>query len=117
MQPDLRPQCLREAVRECEARENLSATVAHYAEENVEVAERFLEAAEGAFNLLSEQPELDRRYEDALDADLQQLRVWPIRGFPYLIFYNLRESDLFVVAVIHSSRDLPAFFRKRYCQE
>ena len=44
----------------------------------------------------------------ALGLNLRGLRFWPISGFPYLIFYIERETQIDVWRVLHTQRDIPA---------
>ncbi|WP_210183915.1 type II toxin-antitoxin system RelE/ParE family toxin [Pelagibacterium luteolum] len=42
-------------------------------------------------------------------ADLQDLRFWPLRRYPYLIFYFERVDHIDVWRVLHASRDVPSW--------
>lgn len=78
--------------------------------QNPEAALRFLAALERAFRELSRNPGAGSpRYAQALPAE--GLRMWPIRGFAYLISYFERVDHLDVVRVLHSARDIPAMLR------
>ncbi len=37
------------------------------------------------------------------------LRFWPLKGFPYLIFYIEREQHTDVWRVLHAQRDIPTW--------
>jgi toxin ParE1/3/4 len=68
-------------------------------------AERFLKAAEAAFEQRAEMPGMGRRWATE-DPRLMGIRVWPIPRFRnYLIFYRLIESGIEVIHVLHGSRD------------
>lgn len=75
---------------------------------NSDAAERFLDAAEAAFERLARMPKMGAPRE-YLDPRLAGLRMWPIAEFPReLIFYRPVEDGIEVVRVLHSSRDIEA---------
>ena len=76
-------------------------------DENPAAAVSFLDAVETAFGLLVEQPGIGSpRYAHLLPG--VNLRMWPVKGFPHLIFYLDRAGGIEVVRVLHGARDLPA---------
>ncbi|CEE71419.1 hypothetical protein GUF72_10655 [Xanthomonas citri pv. citri] len=40
---------------------------------------------------------------------LQDVRVWPLDGFPYLLFYVERDASIVIWRVLQMQRDLPAW--------
>ncbi|MGV8942244.1 MAG: type II toxin-antitoxin system RelE/ParE family toxin [Lysobacter sp.] len=75
------------------------------------LGERFLGALEVAIGHLSRQPGSgSSRY--AMPLNLDGLRFWPISGFPYLIFYVERDTQLDVWRVLHAQRDIPGWMRE-----
>ena len=44
---------------------------------------------------------------------LAGLRFWPVRGFPYLIFYVEREAEIDVWRVLHAQRDIPLWMSEK----
>ena len=50
------------------------------------------------------------RYARALD--LPGLRSWPLKRYPYLVFYTEREDSVDVWRVLHGRRDVPARMRE-----
>lgn len=75
--------------------------------DNQEASEAFLQAAEAAFELLAQHPEMGARREFQ-NPQFVGLRMWPIRGFEYhLVFYRPIESGIEVVRVLHANRDIP----------
>jgi toxin ParE1/3/4 len=42
----------------------------------------------------------------AVELDLPGLRTWPVKSFPYVIFYVEQESEISVWRVLHTRRDL-----------
>lgn len=93
------------------ARDDVNAAVAHYlAEAGRSVAIDFVDALERALRLIGEQPGVGSpRY--AHELDLPGLRVWPLRRFPYLVFYVERAEEIDVWRVLHAHRDVPAWLR------
>ena len=39
------------------------------------------------------------------------LRVWPIKGFPYLALYVSHHQSVTLIRVLHTSRDIPTSLR------
>jgi toxin ParE1/3/4 len=76
-------------------------------DENPGAAARFLDATEAAFGLLLEQPGIGSLRYAHLLSDVT-LRVWPVEGFPWSIFYLHRADTIEVLRVLHQARDLPA---------
>ena len=86
---------------------DIDHAAAYLFEENPAAATAFVDALENALTLLSEQPGIgSTRYAHLLPG--ATLRMWPLSGFPYLIFYLERADILEVIRVLHGVRDLPA---------
>lgn len=47
------------------------------------------------------------RYATVLN--LAGLRFWPLKGFPHLVFYIERETQVDIWRVLHAQRDIPAW--------
>lgn len=45
------------------------------------------------------------------DTGIEDLRVWPVKGFPYLIFYRFDGQQVVILRVLHSARDVPGTLR------
>ncbi|MDI1254097.1 type II toxin-antitoxin system RelE/ParE family toxin [Thermomonas sp.] len=41
-----------------------------------------------------------------------ELRFWPIKGFPYLVFYVERATHMDIWRVLHAHRDIPAWMEE-----
>jgi len=48
----------------------------------------------------------------AFELRLEGLRAWPLRRYPYLVFYVEREDHLDVWRVLHAQRDIPAWMQE-----
>lgn len=48
----------------------------------------------------------------AHELNLQGLRTWPLRHYPYLVFYVERPDHIDVWHVLHGHRDVPAWMQE-----
>jgi toxin ParE1/3/4 len=93
------------------AQQDIEATVAHYLEQGGEaLALRFIEAVESAFARIGRYPGVGSpRY--AYELGIEGLRAWPLRHFPYLVFYREEANQLDVWRLLHAGRDIPGWMR------
>ena len=61
-----------------------------------------------------------RRAVDQLTADPERrtsidfgVRYWPVERFPYVVFYDLTESEALVLGAMHTSRDPKKWLLRR----
>lgn len=89
------------------ARADVSGAIDHYLyEAGDERAAAFITALEAAYKLLQANPGAGSlRYAELLGRG--DLRLWSLRRFPYLIFYDHANSTVNIHRVIHASRDVP----------
>lgn len=74
----------------------------------VETAHAFLVAVTAAFDHVARHPASGSpRY--AHDLNLSDLRSWPLKRFPYLVFYLDRDDHIDVWRVLHQERDIPVW--------
>lgn len=92
--------------REFAARDAAEVVDFYRDEGGPELALRFIESLERAYEHLGRQP-LSGSPRYAHELDLPGLRVWPVRPFPHLIFYLEREDRIDVWRVLHGRRDIP----------
>lgn len=93
-----------------EAKLDLLQHFIYIGEDNLDAAERFLDAVEDALGKLSDMPGMGRLREFTIP-ELRDVRSWPVRGFEnYLIFYRATERRLEVLRVIHGARDIDRIF-------
>lgn len=84
-----------------------AATDYYLRKAGIAVAQQFGDALTEAFVLLGRNPSIgSTRYADA--AAMPGLRAWPVRPWPYMVFYVLGDKVIDVVRVLHTSRDIPA---------
>ena len=77
---------------------------------SVEMAERFLKAAEFAFEELARMPSMGGQHTFP-NPRFKGLCKWQVPGFQnYLIFYFPLEDGVDVVRVLHGARELEALF-------
>jgi toxin ParE1/3/4 len=90
------------------ARRDVEAAGAYYAREaGGDVESTFYIALDRAVTLLRREPDAGSlRWSH--DANLTGLRSWPLKGFPYLVFYTHGSRGIDVTRVLHTSRDIPA---------
>jgi len=93
------------------ARRDLEEAVDHYIREAGDsVALQFIEAVEIAIRFIASHPASGSpRY--AYELDLPGLRTWPVKRFPYLVFYAERGDHVDIWRVLHAQRDIPAWMQ------
>jgi len=91
---------------------DVDQAISHYLEQGSEQAALgFIDALEQAYTHLSRQPASGSlRY--AQELDIPGLRSWPLRRFPYLVFYLERDDHVDVWRVLHGRRDIPEWLRE-----
>jgi len=71
----------------------------------------FVDTIEQAFRYIGRHPATgSTRY--AQELDLPGLRCWPVKRYPYLVFYVERDDHIDVWRVLHGQRDIPAWLRE-----
>lgn len=72
---------------------------------------RFLDRFERAIEQIRQEPGIGSR-RMAATLGLPELRVWPVRDFPYLIFYLDRATGPEIWRLLHGARDIPVNLRE-----
>lgn len=94
------------------ARRDVDEAVAHYqVEGGVDVALGFIEALEAAVRHIAANPESGSPHYGH-ELNLPGLRSWPLRRYPYLVFYMTGAEHLDVWRVLHGHRDIPAWMQE-----
>lgn len=89
---------------------DVRSIVEHYrAEGGDALALRFVDSLESAVEHLGRHP-LTPSLRFAYDLEIPDLRSWPLRSFPYLIFYVDTDTRVDVWRILHARRDVPAWF-------
>jgi toxin ParE1/3/4 len=94
------------------AAEDVDEAAAYYLREGgTNAALGFINAVERAYDRIARHPgAASQRY--AHELELHGLRAWPLRRYPYLVFYVERESHIDVWRVLHGKRDIPAWMQE-----
>lgn len=80
----------------------------HIAQDSLDSALRFYDAAEAAFNKLAEMPGMGAT-RTFRNSRLGGVRMWPIPHFEnWLIFYRPIDQGIEVLRVVHAARDIQA---------
>lgn len=84
---------------------DIDEALAYLFMENPAAANSFLDALERDLDMLSRQPGIGSlRYTHILP--VEGLRMRPVTGFPWLVFYFERSDHLDVIRLLHSRRDI-----------
>jgi toxin ParE1/3/4 len=91
---------------------DVQEAVDYYLNEGTEqAASAFVDALERAFLHIGRHPATgSTRY--AHELDLPGLRCWPVKRYPYLVFYVERDDHIDVWRVLHGQRDIPTWIRE-----
>ena len=93
-----------------EAEQDLVESFVFLGKESTEFARRMLKDVEATFHLLAEQPEMGWKFESN-NPQLQNIRKFPVKGFPRLIvYYRPVEDGIEVLRVLHGSLDVADVF-------
>ncbi len=87
---------------------DVDAAVAYYLNEaDRKTAHEFVDALETAINHLRRHP-LTGSLRFAFELEIPDLRSWPVKKFPYLVFYVPADDHIDIWRVLHARRDIPA---------
>jgi len=88
----------------------LDAIWEYIAIDNIEAADRFVEAAYGTFQELARMPGMGRVRHFPHER-LRELRSFRVKGFEnYLVFYGPISDGIEVFHILHGARDLESFW-------
>lgn len=92
-----------------QAEQDIQDAVEYYLTEGAEQAAlTFIDALEQAITHIARHPATGSpRY--AHEIDLPGLRHWPMKRFPYLVFYVELREHVDVWRVLHAHRDIPSW--------
>lgn len=95
-----------------EARADLIEQAEFIANDNLDAAYRFLDAAEETFRFLAANPHAGQRCRFK-HPDAANIRVWRVKGFENsLIFYRASDAGVLIVRVLHGARDIDSLFEQ-----
>ena len=102
---------LRPVILRVLAEQDVEQASLHYLTEGSEaLALDFIGEAEQAFRRIGRNPAIASP-RHAYELGLEGLRAWPLRRFPYLIFYIEKPDALDVWRVLHGQRDIPSWMQ------
>ena len=90
------------------ARRELREAAAWIAQDNPGAAEGLLRAAVRASEMIAAKPSLARA---RLDLAPERFRFWSLRGYPYLLVFDVDRTPPVVARFVHQARDLPVALR------
>jgi toxin ParE1/3/4 len=101
---------VKQAIRSTAATADVAAAIGHYLNEAPHVAVNFVGELERAVRHIERHPSSGSpRY--AHELDIPQLRHWPLRRFPFALFYVEDVDRLVIMRCVHMTRDIPASLR------
>jgi len=90
-----------------QANRDIDETLGYYLTEGADAAALdFIDALEQAYAHIARHPATGSM-QYAHEMNLPGLRFWPLKRFPYLVFYVEHESHIDVWRVLHGKRDIP----------
>ena len=93
-------------IRSLKLRDDLNETALYIADDNPDAADKFLLACDATFERIRQMPHIGRVF---LPEKLKDVRLWFVKDFPkYVILYKILDDAVYIVRVIHSSRDIEA---------
>ena len=94
------------------ATQDVDETIGHYLIEGSDCAAlSFIDELEKAYGHIAQHPASGSlRY--AHELDIPDLRSWPMRKLPYLVFYVEHVDHIDIWRVLHSQRDIPVWMRE-----
>jgi len=94
------------AIRSALADSDIESAVDFYLGQTPSAAAAFIDALERATRHIEANPASGSpRY--ALELNIPDLRFWPLRRFPYALFYIEHLDRIHVIRCVHMSRDIP----------
>jgi toxin ParE1/3/4 len=90
------------------ARREFTGAADWIARDNPRAAQSFRDAIARAAELIGNRPQMGSKRPRLLN---EPFRFWPVAGFSYLIVYNSERVPPEIIAIIHTSRDLPRVLR------
>jgi len=92
-----------------EARNEMREAARWYEDKRLGLGDDFLSAVESGFETIAKRPRSFTRMINHNEG--REVRRCVLKRFPYLIVFEIRSEELFVVAVAHSKR------KPKYCQD
>lgn len=101
---------MKPAIRSALAEADIESALDFYLAEAVQAAASFIDELERATGHIESNPATGSpRY--AHELNIPRLRFWPLKRFPYALFYIEHVDHLDLIRCVHMSRDIPACLR------
>ena len=95
-----------------QAHRDVEEAIDYYLSEAGEkVALGFVEALERAYRHIALHPATGSTHY-AHELDIRRLRSWPLKRYPWLVFYIERDDHVDVWRLLNASRDIPSWMRE-----
>ncbi|SMC16657.1 toxin ParE1/3/4 [Andreprevotia lacus DSM 23236] len=95
-----------------QANRDVDDAIAYYQNEATEaVALGFIDSLEQAYTHLGQHPAAGSP-RHAHELNLPGLRTWPLKRYPYVVFYIERPDHIDIWRVLHGQRDIPAWMQE-----
>ena len=94
------------------ASQDVDQIIEYYLNEvSADVAEGFINDLERGARYIGRNPKTgSSRY--SVELSWPDLLSWPLKKYPYMLFYLDKESQIEVIRVLHAERDLPYWLRE-----
>jgi len=93
------------------AHQDVEQAIEHYLSESApQAASGFVDDLEEAYGHIGRHPDSgSSRYAGELN--FPDLRFWPLKRYPYLVFYLERSDCIDIWRVLHAKRDIPRWMQ------
>lgn len=92
--------------------QDLIEQATYIADNNLDVAEQFLTAAEATFQRIGTMPGIGK-LSGFTHPQLVDIRQYPVAGYKnYLIFYRIQSEIVEIIRVLHGARDVEPILEK-----
>ncbi|MCY3634676.1 MAG: type II toxin-antitoxin system RelE/ParE family toxin [bacterium] len=98
---------MKASLRAAASADTVSAVSYYRDQAGSETAVEFVDQLEAAVEHLRHHP-LTGSLQFSYELEIPDLRSWPLRKFPYLIFYVPDDNHIDIWRVLHARRDIPA---------
>jgi toxin ParE1/3/4 len=99
-----------EVYKRPQAERDIEECFVYIAEDNLDIGVTFLVAVEDSLEQLVQFPLIGKK-RDFNNFRFQEIRMWQVKAFEkYLIFYQVIESRIEIIRVLHSTRNVEDLF-------
>lgn len=95
-----------------QANRDIDEALAYYLNEGTEAAALgFIDFLEQAYSHIARHPATGSLHY-AHELNLPGLRFWPLKRYPYLVFFVEQPTHIDIWRVLHGKRDIPTWFQE-----